>query len=676
VLVLLVPLVVLPIAVAQNAEPPATDLPVGWLLWQLFVGVGLPFFVVSSSAPLLQKWFAQTGHRQAADPYFLYAASNAGSLLALLSYPLLVEPKLGLTAQSTTWMWCYVVLVILVAACGFAVFRKSAPIAQTPDCAAPDDVSLRPSWGERGRWILLSAIPSSLMLGVTTYMTTDLAAVPLMWVVPLAIYLLTFVFVFARKSPVPHALVVKVLPFAVLPMGILLFFRPAQMEWLTIPAHLLTFFLATMLCHGELVRRRPSAAYLTEFYLLMSVGGVLGGLFNAVVAPQVFTSIAEYPIVMALAVFMLPRQAGTTDTPRDRRLDVLVPVVLGVVVGIVVLFMQSTRIGKTAWVLPAFFIAVLFTCFTFKARPVRFACSYVVLLLCVSTLAGLRTGNQLHAERNFFGVKRVLIDPTGRLRMLVHGTTTHGCQMLEPGREHEPSSYYHGGSPLGEIFATYNTTSAGPNVGIIGLGVGAVATYAKPGQCFTFYEIDPAVERIARDPRYFSFLAGSPGKCDVVLGDGRLTIGREPNGHFSLFLLDAFSSDSVPTHLLAREAIELYLSKLADDGVLAFHVSNRFFNFEPLLGRAADDLGLACVAKFNPKITPQERIDGKLGSHCVVMARRPETLARLTSIPGWHVPNGDPDTRAWTDQYCDVVGLLLNGRHLNLGPQAAVAKPQ
>ena len=361
-LLMLVPLAVLPIAVASNVAPPATDLPVGWLLWQLFLGVGLPFFVVSSSAPLLQKWFAQSGHVRSADPYFLYAASNVGSLLALLSYPLIVEPAWPLEPQTTAWTWGYSALFVMVALCGGIVWRGravqdvSASLAGVPREETFDEVAARPAWRQRLHWILLSAIPSSLMLGVTTYMTTDLAAVPLMWVVPLAIYLLTFVFVFARRPPIAHGLVAKLLPFLVLPMGVLLFFRPAQMEWLTIPAHLLTFFVVTMLCHGELVQRRPKVRYLTEFYLLMSLGGVLGGLFNAIVAPQVFTSIAEYPLVIALACFMLPRAAHAGDERAERRRDLLIPLAMAAGVGCAVAALCMTAAGRTTWALPLFFV--------------------------------------------------------------------------------------------------------------------------------------------------------------------------------------------------------------------------------------------------------------------------------------------------------------------------------
>lgn len=687
-LLLLVPLAVLPISVGVGATPPSTDLPIGWLLWQLFSGVGLPFFVVSSSAPLLQKWFAQTAHQDARDPYFLYAASNIGSLLALLGYPVLIEPHLRLGDQSRAWMWTYIAMIGSVAACAICMWRAAThpPVtapANSTDNRDPSsesalasaftvDVTLR----DRLWWIALSAIPSSLMLGVTTFVTTDLAAVPLMWVLPLAIYLLTFVIVFARRPILRHAHMLRLLPFVLLPMGVLLFFRPRHLEWLTIPAHLLTFFIAAMVCHGELVRRRPAAARLTEFYLFMSVGGVLGGLFNAILAPQLFTGVVEYPLVMGLVCFVLPRPSHAEDSPAERRRDWMVPAGFAAATVLVLGLLRATSLDRTAGVLPIFFIVALLTCFTCKERPIRFGLSYAVLLVAVGFLADRRAGNLLHVERNFFGIKRVLLDPGGRLRLFVHGNTTHGCELLDPARKDEPSSYYHRRGPIGEVFAVLNAAPSGPNVGIIGLGVGAVAAYARPGQHFTFYEIDPGVERIARDTRYFNFLADCRGTCDVVLGDGRLTIARVPDHHFNLILLDAFSSDAVPTHLLAREAIELYLSKLTDDGIVAFHISNRFFNFEPLLANAAADLHLACLAKFAPQVTPEERVDGKLGSHCLVMTRHAERLRTFHDMIGWAPPASQPGLEIWTDQYCDIFGLFLQGHGLRLGPQAAIASPQ
>jgi SAM-dependent methyltransferase len=480
------------------------------------------------------------------------------------------------------------------------------------------------------------------------------------------------VLVFARRQWIPQALMVKLFPFMVLPMSVLFFFRPGHMEWLVIPAHLLMFFTAAMICHGELVRRRPGARHLTQFYLLMSVGGVLGGLFNTMVAPAVFTRILEYPLVMALACLVLPRTGGAPDSARDRRRDLVLPIILAAVAAGGLLLIRTTILARVGWVPMVLGVGLLLACFTFKARPVRFGLSYVVLLLAILFLGEAQAGNTLYAERNFFGVKRVLLDPSGRLRLLAHGNTTHGCQLVDPSRSREPCSYYHRRGPIGEVFTAFSG-QPGRQVGVIGLGSGAVAAYAGPGEHFTFYEIDPAIERIARDRRYFSYLADCRGTCDVVLGDGRLMAARAPDGGFDLFLVDAFNSDSVPTHLLAREAIEVYLRKLSPHGVLAFHVSNRFFDFEPLLARAGEEMGLACMAKFGPALTREELADGKQPARVVVMARRAEELKRLPAAHGWHSVPADKGVRVWTDQYCDVVGLLLRGRRLDLGPRAAVA---
>lgn len=692
-LLMLAPLAVLPITVAAASSPPSSDEPIGWLLWQLFLGVGLPFFVVSSSAPVLQKWFAGAGHGESRDPYFLYAASNAGSLLALLGYPLLVEPHLHLADQSRVWAVGYGGLIALVGVCAVAMWRSSLGLpgqsknsgtgavegcvsdhsdSSTGISRSPQAVS--GTCSGRLTWILLSAIPSSLMLGVTTHITTDLAAIPLMWVLPLAIYLLTFVLVFARRQWVPHGFMIRLLPYLLLPMAILFFGRPERLEWVIIPAHLLTFFVATMICHGELVRRRPPAERLTEFYLMMSIGGVLGGVFNAMLAPRLFSGIIEYPLVMALVCFVLPRSTSGVDTPRERRRDLAVPAVLAVLVAVALGILHATSFDRAGATLMITFAVLVLVCFTFKGRSIRFGLCYAVMLVALGLLGDLRTGDALHAERNFFGVKKVVLDQAGRLRLLVHGTTSHGCQAIDPGHAREPSAYYHRTGPIGDLFTVFNEVGAGSRVGVIGLGAGAVAAYTQPGQFFTFYEIDPAVERIACDPRYFTYLSDCRGRCDIVLGDGRLEVAKASPGEFQLFLLDAFSSDSVPTHLLAREAVELYLSKLADHGVLAFHISNRFFDFEPLLAKVADDLGMACLAKFDTNVTRAQQTFGKLSSHCVVMARHADDL-RALAAKGWHVPNGRPEIRAWTDQYSDVVGLFLAGKRIDLGPRAAVAQP-
>lgn len=686
--VLLIPLALLPINLTDGCPPPTDGNPTFWLLGRLLLGVGVPFFAVSSSAPLLQKWFSATNHKAAADPYFLYGASNIGSLLALLSYPLLIERMLPLGEQSHIWMIGYGLLIVLVAACAVLLWRS--PPRTQPECASianepkacvsianPTQAS-SPADGQpmsRAWWILLSAIPSSLMLGATTHITTNLAAVPLLWVMPLAIYLLTFVLVFARRPLIRQAWLIWSLPILLLFAAPSFFAQAAGIEAWLVLLHLLLFFVAAMVCHGELARRRPGPSHLTEFYLLMSLGGVLGGLFNTIVAPQIFSSVLEYPLVMGLVCFVFPRPAGSTQSPRARRLDLILPAGLAVIAAAAALWLRTSPLSQLPQVLMIVFGVLALICFACKDRPLRFGLTYAVTLATLGVVTHMQNGTLLDIERNFFGVKRILLDPTGSRRTLVHGTTEHGSQSTDPAKAGEPLAYYHRSGPIGNVFAALDQAGPANRVGVIGLGIGTLACYAHPGQHFTFYEIDPAVERIARDRRYFSFLADSRGTCDVVLGDGRLTIARAPNHEFDLILLDAFSSDAVPTHLLSQEAVDLYLSKLKDTGLLVFHVSNRFFAFEPLLARLADTRGLTCLARSELALEPRELEEGKMASHYVVMARPGRLLSLLASTPGWRPAAGAAGVVVWTDQYCDIIGLLRTGRRLSLGPREAVAGP-
>ncbi|MHC4066408.1 MAG: hypothetical protein ACYSUI_18175, partial [Planctomycetota bacterium] len=487
-LVLLIPLVALPIGFASGASAPTDANPVLWLLGLLAVSVGLPFFAVATSAPLLQKWFAGTGHPDAKDPYFLYAASNCGSLLALLGYPLLFEPSFKLAEQSAFWAGGYVVLVAMIGVCALLVRRLTLAAGRGPTHRAPSsaadlpaikpDIS-SPTMRRRMWWVVTAFVPSSLMLGVTTHITTNLAAVPLLWVIPLAVYLLTFVLVFARKPRLSHAAMARLLPFVILPTAVLTFLDLQRMGWLLIPLHLAMFFAAAMVCHGELARSRPSARHLTEFYLWMSVGGVLGGLFNAVLAPVVFRSVAEYPIAMVLACFLLPRRSRAADRPLARRLDLLLPVVLALVAGGIILGLQASDLKPGALTRALAFGLPAMLCFSFKERPTRFGLGFAVVLVAVAYYAGLQKGTPLHSERNFFGVKRVVGDSERNLRILVHGSTSHGSQSMDPKRSAEPLAYYHRSGPAGDVFSGVAGQGTGRQIAVIGLGVGSMAAYAE-----------------------------------------------------------------------------------------------------------------------------------------------------------------------------------------------------
>jgi hypothetical protein len=655
--VLLLPLAVLPIGLPRGWTPPSHDNPVPWLLALLLAAVGLPFFVVSTSAPLLQRWFALTGHRAAADPYFLYAASNLGSMLALLSYPSIVEPYLRLPSQSRLWAAGYGALVLLTAGCAAFVWRSTAgtpltPVAGASDTPAGDEPA--PGAGRRLRWVLLSFVPSSLMLGVTTYLSTDIAAIPLLWVIPLAIYLLTFILVFARRPPIPHAIVVELLPLVMLPLVMVLASRATGPLSLVLPVHPLALFVVALACHGELARDRPAPRHLTEFYLWMSVGGVLGGVFTALVAPVVFTSVLEYPITLVLGCLLVRRPKATASTARQRLLDFALPAGLGLAGAGLVSLVQTGDPETARGHMGLVFGLLVLVCFAFSRRPVRFGLGIAAVLVAALLYRG-EEGQLLHAERSFFGVNRVTLDDSGRYNYLMHGTTLHGMQSREPARRREPLAYFYPSGPLGQVFAAYRGPYARRSVAVVGLGAGAIACHAGPGQRWIFYEIDPAVERIARDDRYFSFLRDCVPGIRVVLGDARLRLAGAPGGDYDLLILDAYSSDAPPLHLITREALRLYLEKLAASGILIFNISNRHMDFEPVLATLARDAGLAALTQDDAVVSDEEYRRGKRPSQWVVMARRAADLAPLGADGRWKPARLEPGTVVWTDDFAALI---------------------
>ncbi|MEN9938731.1 MAG: hypothetical protein RLZZ387_5310 [Chloroflexota bacterium] len=699
---LLPPLLVLPIAVPAGWTPPATENPAPWLLALLAVAVGPPFLVLSASSPLLQKWFAATGHPHAADPYFLYAASNLGSMLALLSYPLLIEPTLRLADQSRLWSAGYVALAALMALCALALWR-APPGRETATDHGPQTAGHGPQTADRGRpandqrpttndrrpqttasgrgaqsapsslvlrpsslsprriarWVFLAFVPSSLMVSVTTYISTEIAAIPLLWVLPLALYLLTFILVFASRPPVPHALVARLLPLAVLPLVFLLVSGARQPIGLIVAVHLLAFFVVALACHGELARDRPPVESLTAFYMWMSFGGVLGGLFNAIVAPLAFDSIAEYPLVLTLACAALPGALRWEGRPAARLLDLVAPLALAMA-GMLALRLLPLA-GAPDWAATLVGVALpTALCLMFLGRPLRFAAGVGALLLA-GVLFGGQLGSAVYTERSFFGVHRVVrfsLAASGDYHGLIHGTTLHGTQSLDPARRDEPLNYYHSRGPAGRMFAALGEARVAQPVALVGLGAGALTCYASPGQPWELYEIDPEVERIARDERLFTYLRDCAPDAPVILGDARIALQRAPDGRYGLMLLDAYSSDAPPLHLLTREAFQVYLQKLAPGGVLALHITNRHMDLEPVIGALARDAGLTALVGYDRDISAADAEQAKTPSRWVVMARDPADLASLASDPFWRPADIRPGTPLWTDDFSSLLAVL------------------
>jgi len=644
-------LLLLPIPSQPRSGAEGQTMPTLALLGELLRMVGLVFFVVSAGAPLLQRWFATTRDPQAKDPYFLYSASNVGSMAALLAYPLLVEPRLRLSEQTRLWSWAYGALVVAVALCALATRsgRDEAAAETTEEAqAAP-----RPAMRERLYWLALAAVPSSLLLGVTNYLSINIAPVPLLWVVPLALYLITFILAFASRPLLSYGVLSRVAPLAITPLAVAIILESSEPLIPLAAVHLTAFFVTAWMCHARLSERRPAAAHLTEFYLWISLGGVIGGFVNAVIAPSVFNTLFEYPLALALAGMLRPR--WKEDAPKWNQLDGLFPV--GVLAVTAVVAFTVRRIGMpagTARTLLTIGLPALL-CFIAVDRPYRYGLSLLALFVGASVLQVSSDGNVVLRDRSFYGVNRVVFSgPSGRFHRLTHGNTLHGIQdMQNPDR---PLTYYHRTGPIGQVFQEFSGAKRKERVALVGLGVGSLAAYGEPGQEYTFFEIDPVVSRIAQDPKYFSYLSRSKAKMDVVLGDARLTLQRQPDGRFGLIVLDAFSSDAIPVHLLTREAVQMYLRKLSPDGVLAFHVSNRYLELAPVLAAIGKDLGLVTMEQTDGP-SPDEEAEGKTQSMWVIVARRKADLGGLGKRY-WSEAEPLPGVAAWTDDYSNLLSVL------------------
>ena len=664
----LLPFLVLPIAIPSGWVPPPTADPFAWVLGTLAVAVGLPFFVVSTTSPLLQSWFARTRYRTAGDPYFLYAASNAGSMVALLSYPFLVQPRLSLPVQSSLWTAGYGVFIVLVLIVAISLWRgkerenleraegseevhrliQQSTIAH--DVTVPIDVR------QQVRWLLLAFAPSSLMLSVTTYLVTNIAPLPLLWLVPLSLYLFTFIWAFSRV-PLPPRKILEwtlavLLPTVLVSLGIV----AANRVWLSILIHLVTFFLIALGCHGRLAQERPLARYLTTFYLGLSLGGVLGGLFAAVIAPLLFRSILEYPLMLILAACLLLWKEVDTD-PQEQWRDLQLPLVLGSAVCVLIGIDRWLEKGWDTLDVSALLGLWTLVCFAFSTRPLRFTFG-LAMLFCAGLLFEHTQRPILAMERNFFGVARVANDTTRKYRLLIHGTTIHGVQSLDPTRNREPLSYFSLSSPIGQFFTAFDAKLNGQRVAVVGLGTGSLACYRKPGQQWTFYEINPTIVRFARDPRYFTFLQDCAPQADIVLGDARLSLAAALAAFYDLIVLDAYNSDSVPVHLLTREALAVYLSKLTENGIVTFHVSNAFFDLVPIVGNLAEDAGLTALVQADTAISEVEKKQGKYPSVWVVVARHADDLQPLKKNERWKELHSAPELPLWTDNFSHVLSVL------------------
>ena len=653
----------LPLQISGMLGEPDPAAPSAWLLATLALSVGAPFAVLSATAPLLQAWYARVraGHADGQNPYVLYAASNLGSFLALLAYPALIEPLMSLSSQRTGWTGGYALFLLLVVGLAAVVWRRR--IQNTPE-PAPLAVSPPLSWREKGILVLLAAAPSSLMLGVTAHLSTDVASAPFLWVAPLALYLLTFVIAFQTRPWIP--LHITLMLQATLIIMITALVGMATGQWiLLLVLHLAAFFFTTLMCHQQMAARRPAPDRLTEFYLLMSFGGVVGGAFTALIAPAVFETVLEYPLVLVLACLARP---WLGSRPAKREIW-LMAAALTIAISVPLLFEMMryspsmrgvfTEFGltKTAQLI----LGVGAVCaFLIRDRVVMFTA-----IIAVMTMSAHHIGRGYDwnlSDRSFFGVMRVAITRDdamgGDVHVLMHGTTLHGAQARAPGFACSPTMYYATSTPLGQAAQRIQGRSPAAKIGIVGQGSGAMAAYKRAADEMTFFEIDPMVDRVSRDPSWFTFISNcADGPIRTVLGDARLTMAREAPGTYDLLVIDAFSSDAVPTHLLTVEAIRGYLDLLKPDGVVVLHLSNRNLEITMPAVAAARQLGAADLHQIYVE-QPNAPEMSEASTEALAISPTPEGLADFKSDGRWR-KLAPTEVRPWTDDYVNLFGALI-----------------
>ena len=657
----------LPIGIAQIAAPSPGQEAL-WVPLLLLASIGPVFFVVSAQAPLMQRWFA--ADTRAGDPYYLYAASNLGSFAGLISYPALVEPNLPLAAQSWGWTAGYALLVLLVAASAAARWHGRA-VDTAGEVAVADEP--RPSWRRKLHWLLIAAVPSGLMLSTTTHLTTDIVAMPLLWVLPLGLYLLSFVIAFSTMNRLTEVFVF-IAPTVLLTVGGLALLSSGGGSLMVALASLAMLFVVATALHGYLYHLRPAPQHLTLFYLIMSAGGVLGGLFAALLAPLLFDWVYEHPLLTLAAATLLPLPV---ILPWDKWLKLparTARLVVGLLVAVAAfasLRMVNGWSGRLdidvgMWGFGILVIGVLVIGW-------RWAYVAVLALLMIgvggwSTIQESLTGDRV---RSYFGVYTVTDYPAQGQRRLAHGTTLHGLQRTDPAHRREATTYYGPKSGVG-LALDKAEALAGPNaaVGIVGLGAGTLACYRRPGQRWTFFEIDPVMVDIARDPAKFTFLSDCAGDAPIVVGDARLKIAEQPAGRFDVLVIDAFSSDAIPLHLLTEEAIGIYARALKPDGILLIHISNRFFGLEPVLAEEARARGWTAATRLDPG-PPEEGIDDLTGSNWVALTATPQRMQQLTGglrprdaareDGAWVPLKSRAGFERWTDDYASTLPVLMWG---------------
>jgi hypothetical protein len=657
-LVLLVgAILTLPLAIAGGFGEPPTSGYAFWLLSLFAVSIGLPFFALAANNPLLQAWFVRTGHPDGPDPYFLYASSNIGSFLALLSYPFLLEPVFSLRTQNLMWTAGYALLIILIAGCG-ALLLGSPALAnadrQTEETPAP-----APSRVLRARWIFLAAVPSGLLIAVTAHISTDVAAAPLLWVLPLSLYLLTWVLVFQSRPLLPHKWMLLLQPLAIAGIVVLLALDSEHNLLLILGGHQLCFFIIAMACHGELARTRPAAKYLTGFYVALSFGGMVGGLFAGLISPFAFSWVAEYPILLALAA--LCRPSAIERWPRLSRWYWPFLAILAIAL-IVPTFADTGKIfawleNHRAWVAGSVGVLAGVAALVLNASRWKIFATVVVALILIRVYPA--DDGRVETVRSFFGVHKIVVTPGGQYHVLMHGTTIHGAQKFlnddgsaVTGRP-EPITYYHRDGGIGQAIAAIRERKGAPlRVAVIGVGAGTLTCAAEPGEDWKFFEIDQTMVDTARDPKYFTYIRDCDPDFRPVIGDARLTFAKEPDGIYDVIVVDAYSSDAIPIHLATKEAMQIYKSKLAPQGAVVMHVSNRHL---ALSGVAAGIAGSNNLKSWVCSLSSDLDDDYIFSTTVVVSARDEDDIGALAASENCTPEN---EGEVWTDDYSNILKAI------------------
>lgn len=657
--VLLAALAVIPVRL--GAPTAVEGSPTLALLGLLVRTAGAPYFVITTTAPLVQRWLSQTRLAGADDPYSLYVASNLGSAVGLLGYPLFVEPALRLSEQATAWGWGYGLFVLLAAASGLLAIARE----RRSDAASGPDVGAeapRPTWRDRGRWALFALLPASLTVGTSAWLSARLAAIPLLWVLPLALYLGSFVVAYARVGPRAAAGAARALPWSVvLAVGVVATEAHFPL-WVAVGFVGAALFGACVAMHGRLAAVRPAPAHLTEYYLALAVGGAAGGVTTSLLAPLLLRTVVELPLALAISAGVV---GWASSTGRDAR-RTLLAAALAIVAGLVLF---ATPVGAAferpaAWLahahgddkgslqglvkLLALALAVMGATHWAAKRGVERG-AVLGAALGAAVVGESVDATVIHRDRSFYGTLAVSVE--GTKHVLMHGSVLHGSQDLAADARGTPRAYYQPQSPIGRVFQDLEQRGEHPPVAVVGLGVGTIAAYHAEGQELTFFEIDPAVVRVAKDPRLFTFLGDAEAdgaKVKVIVGDGRLELAKEVDRHFGVIVVDAFSDASVPTHLLTVEAMRIYARKLGEDGVIAIHVSNGYLDLSKVAASSARAVELAAMRTAQP------------GQSTWLLAARSQ--ARLKRV----LHEGDPATmydrveglRTWTDDYSDVLAVV------------------